>query len=58
MELVYALVIGALTASGVEVAKSEVRLPNGTIRQTGEYDVAVHLHTDVEATVKLIVVAG
>lgn len=48
----------ALTASGVEVAKSEVRLPNGTIRQVGEYDVAVHLHTDVEATVKLIVIAG
>ncbi len=47
----------ALTASGVQVAKSEVRLPNGTIRQVGEYDVAVHLHTDVEATVKLIVVA-
>lgn len=48
----------ALTASGVEVAKSEIRLPNGTIRQVGEYDVAVHLHSDVEATVKLIVVAG
>ncbi|WP_462379630.1 50S ribosomal protein L9 [Pseudomonas sp. Marseille-QA0892] len=48
----------ALTASGVEVAKSEVRLPNGTIRQTGEYDVAVHLHTDVEATVKLVVIAA
>lgn len=48
----------ALTASGVPVAKSEVRLPNGTIRQTGEYDVALHLHTDVEASVRLIVVAG
>lgn len=48
----------ALTASGVEVAKSEIRLPNGTIRQVGEYDVAVHLHSDVEATVKVIVVAG
>src|SRR5690554_4019566 len=48
----------ALTASGVEVAKSEVRLPNGTIRQTGEYDIAVHLHTDVEANFRLIVVAG
>ena len=48
----------ALTASGVEVNRSEVRLPYGTIRQTGEYDVTVHLHTDVEATVKLIVVAG
>jgi large subunit ribosomal protein L9 len=42
----------------VEVAKSEVRLPNGTIRQTGEYDVALHLHTDVEAAVKVIVVAA
>lgn len=48
----------ALTASGVPVAKSEVSLPNGTIRQTGEYDVALHLHTDVEASVRLIVVAG
>lgn len=48
----------ALTAAGVEVNRSEVRLPHGTIRQTGEYDVTVNLHTDVEATVKLIVVAG
>jgi|SRR5690606_606639 large subunit ribosomal protein L9 len=48
----------ALTASGVEVAKADVRLPNGTIRQTGEYDVAVHLHTDVEASVRLVVIAG
>ena len=47
-----------LTASGVEVAKAEVRLPNGTIRQVGEYDVALHLHTDVEATVKVVVVAA
>ena len=48
----------ALTAAGVPVAKAEVRLPNGTIRQVGEYDVALHLHTEVEAAVKLIVVAG
>ena len=48
----------ALTASGVEVSKAEVRLPNGTIRQVGEFDVAVHLHTDVEATVKVVVVAA
>ncbi len=48
----------ALTAAGVEVCKSEVRLPNGTIRQVGEFDINVHLHTDVEATVKLVVVAA
>lgn len=47
----------ALTAAGVEVEKSEVRMPNGTIRHLGEFDVDVHLHTDVEATIKVIVVA-
>ncbi len=48
----------ALTASGVEVAKSEVRLPNGAIRLVGEYDVAVHLHSEVDATVRVVVVAA
>jgi large subunit ribosomal protein L9 len=46
----------ALTALGTEVAKSEVRLPQGPIRMIGEYDVELHLHTDVEVTVKVIVV--
>lgn len=45
----------AVTAAGVELAKSEVRLPNGTIRQIGEYEVALHLGTDVETVIKLIV---
>jgi large subunit ribosomal protein L9 len=48
----------ALVAAGVEVEKSEVRMPNGTIRHLGEFDINVHLHTDVEATVKVVVVAG
>ncbi|WP_150303048.1 50S ribosomal protein L9 [Pseudomonas saliphila] len=48
----------AVTAAGVELEKSEVRLPEGPLRNVGTFDVAVHLHTDVEATVKLEVVAG
>lgn len=48
----------ALTAAGVNVNKSEVRLPNGTIRNVGEFDIALHLHTDVEATVRVVVVAA
>ena len=48
----------ALTAVGVPVAKAEVRLPNGTIRLVGEYDVSLQLHTDVDAVVKLVVVAA
>ena len=48
----------AVTAAGVEIEKSEVRLPEGPLRNVGEFDIDLHLHTDVEATVKLVVVAG
>ena len=47
----------AVTAAGVEVSKSEVRLPDGTIRSIGNYDIALQLHTDVMVTIKLSVVA-
>lgn len=47
----------AVTASGVEVCKSEVRLPEGAIRAVGEYDITLQLHGDVEAIIKLSVVA-
>ncbi len=47
----------AITAAGVPVAKSEVRMPNGVLRSVGEYDIVVHLHTDVNTTVKVAVVA-
>lgn len=47
----------AITAAGHEVAKSEVLLPNGALRNCGEYDIVVRVHGDVEATIKLAVVA-
>lgn len=47
----------AATAAGIELNKSEVLLPNGALRNTGEYDIAVRVHADVEATIKLAVVA-
>ncbi len=46
----------AITAAGVEVAKKEVRMPEGPIRMAGEYDIDLHLHADVDATVKLTVI--
>ncbi|WP_339843307.1 50S ribosomal protein L9 [uncultured Halopseudomonas sp.] len=48
----------AVTAAGVQIEKSEVRLPEGPLRNVGEYDIAVQLHTDVEASVKLVVING
>jgi|SRR5690554_1723593 len=47
----------AITASGTEVDRSEVRLPEGPLRAIGEYDVDLQLHSDVEVTIKLTIVA-
>lgn len=48
----------AITAAGVAVAKSEVRMPEGVLRYTGEYEIAVQLHADVKTAVKINVVAA
>jgi len=47
----------AISSAGIEVAKSEVRMPQGPIRQTGEYDIHLHLHAEVDATVRVVVMA-
>jgi len=45
----------ALTRAGTPVEKSEVVMGEGAFRTTGEFEVVVHLHADVETTVKVIV---
>jgi large subunit ribosomal protein L9 len=47
----------AVSGKGVEVERSEVRMPEGTIRAVGEYEVDVQLHTDVTVPIQVIVVA-
>ena len=47
----------AVTTAGAELAKNEVRLPEGSLRAIGEYEVDIHLHAEVNAKVKVIVVA-
>ncbi|HET8730791.1 MAG TPA: 50S ribosomal protein L9 [Moraxellaceae bacterium] len=47
----------AITKLGEAVDKSEVRLPNGVLRTTGDFDVDLQLHPEVSATVKVTVVA-
>lgn len=48
----------ALTANGIEVHKSEVRMPDGVIRSVGEYEIALQLHADVKTNIHLVVVAA
>ncbi|MDN5871038.1 MAG: 50S ribosomal protein L9 [Nitrococcus sp.] len=45
----------AITRAGVEIHRSEVRLPTGALRACGEFDIELHLHTDVNTTVKVII---
>jgi len=47
----------AVTATGVELTKQEIRLPDGPIRSICELELDVQLHADVTATIKVNVVA-
>ena len=49
-------IANALTEEGQEVARSEVRMPEGVIRVTGEYDISLQLHSDVTVDIKVNVV--
>lgn len=46
----------ACTAAGVEIQRSEVRLPDGPLRMIGEHAVEFHLHTDVNTTITIAVI--
>ena len=46
----------AVTAAGCEVDKSEVRLPEGPLRDIGEYEIAIQVHGDILASIAVAVV--
>ena len=47
----------AFSAAGHALEKSEVVMGEGPIRHTGEFEIHVHLHADVQTTVKVTVAA-
>lgn len=49
-------IASAITEAGVVLEKREVRLPEGPIRQAGDYEIALHLHSDVNAVVQLTII--
>ena len=38
-----------------EISRKEIRMPDGPIKKIGEYPVIIHLGTDTDATINLIV---
>ena len=49
-------IAAAVTAAGCEIDKAEVRLPEGALRELGEYEIAIQVHGDVSAMVAVAVV--
>ena len=47
----------ALTESGLEVDRSGVKLPEGTLRQVGEYNVDIQLHHDIFASILVTILS-
>ncbi len=46
----------ALKRSGFDIAKAQVRMPNGPLKAVGEFTVAVAAHTDVVVDIVVVVV--
>jgi len=44
-------------ATGVQVKKAEIRMPQGPLKHIGEFPIVLHLHADVEANIVVHVVA-
>jgi len=51
-------IANAVTAAAIEVCKTEVRLPEGALREVGEFEVGIQIHSDVTVMVKVSVVAA
>ena len=50
-------IIEAVTATGKELDKVEVNLPEGAIKVVGEHDIGISLHPEVSITLKVSVIA-
>ena len=47
----------ALAAQEMTVEKREIRLPDGPLRMVGEHEVTLHLHSEVDVTITVVVTA-
>jgi large subunit ribosomal protein L9 len=48
-------IVEALGKLGHEVERSQVRMPQGPLKQVGDYPLSIVLHTDVTATITVSV---
>lgn len=49
-------ILEALNEKGANVELREIRMPDGPIRNLGDFEVSVHLHSDVDTIIKVSVI--
>jgi large subunit ribosomal protein L9 len=49
-------IAAAMVEAGFQIEKREIRLPDGPLRELGDYQVDVHLHADVNCQIAVSVV--
>jgi large subunit ribosomal protein L9 len=49
-------IAAAVSAAGCEIDKAEVKLPDGALRELGEYTIAIQLHADIMTDVTIAIV--
>jgi len=50
-------IMDAIKENGIEVEKQNIIMSHGLIRQTGEFEVNIHLHSDIQLDIMINVVA-
>jgi large subunit ribosomal protein L9 len=51
-------IVDGLKTQGFEVTKSEVRMPQGPLKQIGDFPITLAFHTDVTATITVSVLGA
>ena len=51
-------IVDALEKIQIQVERSEVRMPDGPIHELGEYQIGIHLHSEINAEILVRVVAS
>ena len=46
-----------ISKRGIEIERSEIRLPDGPLRLVGDHQIELHLHTDVNVELKVVIEA-
>jgi large subunit ribosomal protein L9 len=49
-------IAAAAKDAGIDIEKHQVRLTGGPLRAVGEYEVTIHLHAEVQGTLKVAIV--